>query len=196
VLVHSHFIKNPPIDLEEMNPTFFRWFCHTNLNGLRLLKKEKVGVDQIKLVLMKGGFCNIRGLNKNSRAKVVADLINMNKLDFLGLQETKKEIISLGFLKTLNKNFEWKYLPSRGTTRAILVGFRYSLFEIKNWFEFKYCVVPIVHNQKDNFVWRIVVVYGSPYEEFKLEFIKELHRAMGQWVGPTLVGGDFNHVRN
>jgi hypothetical protein len=42
----------------------------------------------------------------------------------------------------------------------------------------------------------MVVVYGSPYEETKMEFIDKLHRVMDQWQGPTLVGGDFNLVRN
>jgi hypothetical protein len=39
------------------------------------------------------------------------------------------------------------------------------------------------------------VVYGSPYDETKLEFIDELHFVMGVWVGPTLVG-EFNLVRS
>jgi hypothetical protein len=28
-LMYSHFIKNLPIDLEAMNPSNLRWFCHT-----------------------------------------------------------------------------------------------------------------------------------------------------------------------
>jgi hypothetical protein len=44
-------------------------------------------------------------------------------------------------------------------------------------------------------VWRLIVVYVSPYEDHKLEFIFELHRVMPYWQGPTLVGGDFNLVR-
>jgi hypothetical protein len=38
------------------------------------------------------------------------------------------------------------------------------------------------------------VVYGSPYEETKLEFIDELQLVMWNWEGPTLVGSDFNLV--
>jgi hypothetical protein len=33
------------------------------------------------------------------------------------------------------------------------------------------------------------VVYGSPYEESKTEFIEELDKVMGDWQGPTLAGG-------
>jgi hypothetical protein len=43
---------------------------------------------------MKGVFWNIRRLNKASRGKCLADVIKVNKLDFIGVQETKKEIIS------------------------------------------------------------------------------------------------------
>jgi hypothetical protein len=41
----------------------------------------------------------------------------------------------------------------------------------------------------------VIVVYGSPYEEGKLEFLAELHEVMASWSGPTLIGGDFNLVR-
>jgi hypothetical protein len=37
-------------------------------------------------------------------------------------------------------------------------------------------------------------VYGSPYEESKVEFIDELHLIMGLLGGSTLLGGDFNLV--
>jgi hypothetical protein len=41
-----------------------------------------------------------------------------------------------------------------------------------------------------------VVVYGSSYEEKKLEFNTELHSVMSDRQGPTLIGGDFNQVRS
>jgi hypothetical protein len=58
-----------------------------------------------KLVAIKGVFCNIRGLNKSGRLQIVADLISLNKFDFLGLQETKKEVINDNFLKAMIKDF-------------------------------------------------------------------------------------------
>jgi hypothetical protein len=53
----------------------------------------------------------------------------------------------------------------------------------------------IVKTHSDKFIWRLIMVYGSPYDETKLEFVNELHMVMGLWQGPTLVGGDFNLVR-
>jgi hypothetical protein len=33
------------------------------------------------------------------------------------------------------------------------------------------------------------VVYGSPYDSDKLEFLEDLSSVLGKWQGPTLVGG-------
>jgi hypothetical protein len=53
----------------------------------------------------------------------------------------------------------------------------------------------ILQDDKTSFSWRLVVVYGCPYEEGKAEFIDELHIVLASWQGPTLVGGDFNLSR-
>ena len=38
-------------------------------------------------------------------------------------------------------------------------------------------------------------MYGSAYDAFKLDFIQELHSVFYMWDGPTMIGGDFNLVR-
>jgi endonuclease/exonuclease/phosphatase family metal-dependent hydrolase len=45
-------------------------------------------------------------------------------------------------------------------------------------------------------VWCLIIVYGSAYAEHKLDFISVLHDIMDLDDYPTLVGGDFNLVRN
>lgn len=57
-----------------------------------------------------------------------------------------------------------------------------------------YSVAIIVKNCMDNFVWRLIVIYGSPYEEGKLEFLLEIEDLLANWAGPTVLGGDFNIV--
>jgi hypothetical protein len=47
----------------------------------------------------------------------------------------------------------------------------------------------MVVDKKKNFCWKIVVVYGSPYDDKKIEFIDELHTVMASWQGAILVGG-------
>ncbi|KAJ1274217.1 hypothetical protein BS78_05G045400 [Paspalum vaginatum] len=44
--------------------------------------------------------------------------------------------------------------------------------------------------------WKLIAIYGSPYEEGKAAFLEELDKVMGAWQGPILLGGDFNLVRN
>jgi hypothetical protein len=40
--------------------------------------------------------------------------------------------------------------------------------------------VTVVKNMVNNLIWRLIVVYGSPYEEIKLEFIEELDMVMAK----------------
>jgi hypothetical protein len=37
LFVHSRFIENPLIDLEAINPSLLRWFCHTWRGGVGAL---------------------------------------------------------------------------------------------------------------------------------------------------------------
>jgi hypothetical protein len=48
----------------------------------------------------------------------------------------------------------------------------------------------IVNNVEDKFVWRLITIYGSSYEDRKLDFLKELGGGvvMNKWQGPTLAG--------
>ncbi|XP_047071299.1 uncharacterized protein LOC124680262 [Lolium rigidum] len=70
------------------------------------------------------------------------------------------------------------------------------MFDVIKWDILSYCVsMHIKAKKKDNVLWRVIAVYGSAYEEHKLEFINELHNIMACWNGPTLIGGDFNLIR-
>jgi hypothetical protein len=145
---------------------------------------------------MIGVLWNIRGLNKLDRTKCVADLIKHQKLDFIGIQETKKDKFEDGFLKILSGNMSWNYIPANRIAGAILVGFNNHKIEILSWLVYNFCAISIVKNYEDEFIWGLIVVYGSPYEESKTEFIEELDKVMGDWKGPTLIGEDFNLVRS
>jgi exonuclease III len=61
-----------------------------------------------------GGFWNIRGLNKTGRLKCLADFINQNRLDFVGIQETKKASIKDSFLESVNKHMMLEVCPCHG----------------------------------------------------------------------------------
>ena len=75
------------------------------------------------------------------------------------------------------------------------MGVRDSRLEVIGWQANKFNVSMVVRNTSDNFVWKLVVVYGSAYEEGKQEFIDELGTIFDNWDGPVMVGWDFNIVR-
>jgi hypothetical protein len=92
-------------------------------------------------------------------------------------------------LNVINVNMIWNFIPVEGSTGRILVGLKSHSFELIRWETSQYCATAIVNNRVDNFVWRIIVVYGSPYDSDKLEFLEDLSSVLGKWQGPTLVGG-------
>jgi hypothetical protein len=59
---------------------------------------------------------------------------------------------------------------------------------MSSWQPFNFSAALLVRNLRDNFIWKLIVVYGSAYDEHKLDFLNELHLVMGMWQGPTLVG--------
>jgi hypothetical protein len=83
----------------------------------------------------------------------------------------------------------WNFIPARGAIGGVLVGFKNYLFDIVSWQHFQLCDVTIVRNQIDNLSWRLIVVYGSPYEDEKLEFINELHMVMNMGRSHPFRGG-------
>jgi hypothetical protein len=147
---------------------------------------------------MIGGLWNIRGTGKPGRKQAISDWIAKYKLEFIGLQETKKQKFQKTFLDYISGSFDfcWCELSAKNTAGGILVGFRTDMFEVINCVCYKYCVAVSVVNKIDGFVWKLVVVYGTAYYDFKLEFIAELHDIMEASTIPTLIGGYFNLVRS
>jgi hypothetical protein len=81
------------------------------------------------------------------------------------------------------------------TAGGILVGVSIDMFDVIKWDILSYCVSVHIKAKKDNVLWRVIVVYGSAYEEHKLDSVNELHNVYACWNGPTLVGGDVNLIR-
>ena len=66
---------------------------------------------------MIGLVWNIRGLGQPGKIQCLCDTISKANPDFIGFQETKRELISEGFLKAIDRanNFDWHYLPAVNT---------------------------------------------------------------------------------
>lgn len=76
-----------------------------------------------------------------------------------------------------------------------MLGCDANKFNMSNSKSRKFTLSWMLQEKKNSFSWKIVVVYGSPYEEGKQEFLDELEEVMNEWPGPMLIGRDFNLVR-
>jgi exonuclease III len=132
---------------------------------------------------MRGIFWNIRGLNQPGRKLSLEHVIRTNHVDFIGVQETKKEEFSDSFLKNLTgaASFSWIFLPARGTAGGILVGARDDSLIVNNVRMHNFSVSCHLSDKRKGFSLKLVVVYGPSYDDKKVDFIDELHGNMASW---------------
>lgn len=78
-------------------------------------------------------FWNVRGIAKPARRKQVKEYISSERLDCVGLQETKKQVFLDSELRELNRtiDFTWKWIPSQGLSGGIIMGVRNDCVEIE-----------------------------------------------------------------
>lgn len=147
---------------------------------------------------MKGLFWNIRGLGQKGRVPALANKIRENHVDFVGVMETKKSEFSPGMLRSITGNvlFNWCSLRAKRSAGGILIGADANVFTLTPGEILDFSLSVMLTNKVTGFAFKLIVVYGSPYEEGKPAFIDELHKVMGAWQGPVMIGGDFNLVRS
>jgi hypothetical protein len=140
---------------------------------------------------------NPGGLNRLDKLTRVHDFIREICPDIIRFSETKKEEFNFIQLQQLDPvgKYNWNWLPAKGTAGGILVGISSDMFEVCRWVIHTFSVSVLIKNKVDGVVWRFISVYGSAYDEHKLEFINELHNVCASWNGHTLVGGYFNLIR-
>jgi len=136
-------------------------------------------------------------MGQQGRIPALANRIRENHADFVGIVETKKSEFSVGLLRSLtgNTKFDWCSLRARGTDGGILVGANSDIFTVTVGDILDFSVSVMLTNKSSGFAFKLVVIYGSPYEDGKLVFLDELHKIMGSWQGPIILGADFNLVR-
>jgi hypothetical protein len=158
---------------------------------------ERVGRNFISNKMVVALIWNSRGLNRPDKLTRVHDLIRETCPNIISFFESKKEDFSLIQLQALDPSgkFAWNWLPAKNTAGGILVGISNDMFDVYKWEIHSYSISVLIKNKADNVTWRFISVYGSTYEEHKLEFINELHNVCSRWNGPTLIGGDFNLIR-
>jgi hypothetical protein len=126
-------------------------------------------------------------LNHPGRRNSLDSLIRINSLYFVGVVETNKEVFQQGFLESLDgpSKFYWHVRGGRG----LLLGIREDWGVSSSVSSLEFSLNCVVQNKIDGFVWKLVVVYGAPYDDKKADFIDELHLIFLGWQGPIMVGG-------
>ena len=99
---------------------------------------------------------------------LIVDTINKTHATVLGFQETKEDF-STSYLKSLTgyRDFDWHSLPSKGCAGGILMGIDLSIFYIVSWSHLEFSISCLVKLKTTGHTFRIITVYGSPYEEGK-----------------------------
>jgi hypothetical protein len=63
-----------------------------------------------------------------------------------------------------------------GTAGVVLVGFRDDFCEVLHVTPLRFILDYVIWLRQENLVMKVGVVYDSPYDEGKHEFIDELHK--------------------
>lgn len=65
---------------------------------------------------------NIRGLEGRLKRNKIRSLVSSHNIDFIAIQETKLEVVSVGLCRSLwgDDDFDWVFWPSQGNSGGIL----------------------------------------------------------------------------
>jgi hypothetical protein len=164
--------------------------------GLKSANKSGASTPR-KLFIMNSFSWNIRGIDAVGRKKSIYDNLAKAKPTIVSFQATKKESFSSSYLDSIsmNMNFVWNHLPSKGSAGGIWVGVDSNICEVLSWEIKSVSVSCTLRNRLDSVIWRHISIYGSPYEGGKEDFISELHSLFVDSSILTLISGDFNLVR-
>jgi exonuclease III len=146
---------------------------------------------------MIGLIWNCQGLGRSSKFDFLRELIRDEKVDFIGLQETKKNHFKDSLLSSLagNKLFASFSSPPNGRSGGLLVGFNSEVFDVREHEAGEFMIRTLVLHREKNLIWNFVKVYGAAQKDHKSRFLSELFAVCSRSQVPLLIGGDFNIIR-
>ena len=139
---------------------------------------------------------NARGLGLATKRRYLRDLLSDNHIDFVSIQETKKELFHDRSLRALSNTItKWIVKPSEGASGGLLLGFNDSLFTLISSYVKDYSITVHVKNKIDNFEWCFTTVYGPLTVASRRDFLLELNDLCSLGIDAFLILGDFNMIR-
>ena len=92
-------------------------------------------------------------------------------------------------------DYLWKWIPSRGKSRGILVGINTDHLEVGTFSEGEFMLQMNLWDKNLKTKWNLITVYGAAQEEKKDSFLCELAFFCRRNKEPVIIGGDFNIIR-
>nr|GFB89954.1 RNA-directed DNA polymerase, eukaryota [Tanacetum cinerariifolium] len=140
---------------------------------------------------------NVQALNPKAKKDWLKEICVSDKVNFLTLQETKMDDISLIDVKCCwgNYDFEYVYSPAVGNSGGILCVWEKSAFKKNNSTSFDYFVMLGGSWLCSGVNLLIISVYApQEYAEKKMLWDYLVH-VISKWDREVIVMGDFNEVR-
>jgi len=145
---------------------------------------------------MKVATWNVRGFGNDQKKSMVKRLIRSEKIELIGLTETKAQEINAWDLRKCwgNCNADWEQISARQNSGGILVTWKqqsfvkFNSFAMQRWM----CIVGEITETKTKCVF--CVVYAPNSQGERQIVWDQLRRIKAQFQLPWIFMGDFNEV--
>ena len=139
---------------------------------------------------------NIRGLGNPLAKRILKDILIHNKIDIVGIQETKLEVYPSRFFSNISTKINnWHYKPSVGSSGGILLGVNDDIFEVQSIWIKEFSISVLLKNKTDSFEWIFSVVYGPTVSHLRGPFLNEIREICTLGPDAVMICGDFNLIR-
>lgn len=133
-------------------------------------------------------------MGKAARVGQLKEIINKERADIVGIQETIKKDFSDIELRGLSSGipFLWNWIPAQGRSGGMGKD---DILEIEGWNKGSYYIEVSIQDRINNFRWRLAV-YGPANHKWSADFIQELAECCQSSRLPIALHGDFNLIRS
>jgi endonuclease/exonuclease/phosphatase family metal-dependent hydrolase len=141
---------------------------------------------------------NIRGFNSQLKWDALRDKIRDNQCDIICIQETKRELFDLSYIKNFCPSpFDcFEYLPSIGASGSIITIWKSQLFSGTLAFLNNFTLLVELTSKLNNQTWLLTNVYAPCTSERKRDFLNWFKSIQMPDNIDWLIVGDFNLLRS
>lgn len=141
---------------------------------------------------------NVRGLNSDKKHLALSNAIMTSGCSIVCLQETKKQVIDLAFVKSCcPKRFDkFAYVPSHGASGGILTIWNSSIFTGDVILTEDFALAIRFTSAHSAQTWTLYNIYGPCSGEECIRYTEWLYNFHIQPDEDCLLVGDFNYIRS